>query len=169
MSTCKRMWTDREIRSMAVDTVENKTNLKVFENIVDKDGHERFIEGEGTPIEREGVNSSYCKWSLSGSHLMLVLCLDIEVDGEIPANATIGTYDLPSWMVDKIIPVFASNFIDVKSMIFRDSSWAQQNMSVGLSKGNDGKIKLINVGAAVTITSTKKYGRVQFDLLIDDE
>ena len=101
MSTCKRMWTDREIRSMAVDSVEKKNNLKVFENIVDKDGHKRFIEGDITPAETTGITFTYAKWSLSGSHLQIVLAMTI-------AAGTYSTFylgditNLPKWIFDKI-------------------------------------------------------------------
>ena len=41
--------------------------------LTDSKGNPRFIEGEGTPMEMEGFTASYCKWSLSGTHLMIVL------------------------------------------------------------------------------------------------
>ena len=93
MSTCRRMWTDRQIRSMAVDSVEEKENLEIFERIVDKDGHKRFIEGE---IELADsityLTNLYGKWSLSGSHLMLVIC--IRTDENTKASPTRGFHSL---------------------------------------------------------------------------
>ena len=47
-----------------------------MEDIVDADGHKRFIEGNVTPANIIGENDiQYAKWSLSGSHLMIVLAI----------------------------------------------------------------------------------------------
>ena len=47
-------------------------------NIVDADGHNRFIEGNIATEEIEGVTWAYARWSLSGTHLMCVLAGTIE-------------------------------------------------------------------------------------------
>ena len=163
--TMKRMWTDRQIRSMAVDSVENKSNLKVFENIVDKDGHKRFIELDGTPLSQEGVNIPYCKASLSGTHLMLVAGGSVANGTTLAAGSYLASFTIPEWIADKI-EIIWSSFVDAKSFTARDDEWGHQDFSIALRK-DDNLIRFYLVGA-VTMTSDKNF-RVQFDLLIDDE
>lgn len=161
------MWTEREIRSLAVNSVEKKEDLEIFENIVDKDGHKRFIEGDGTPLSKEGVTTSYCKWSLSGSHLMMVVAVTIENGTIIAASDNLGNFALPSWILEKITPTFATNYVEVRSVTLRDNSWAQQSLTIGLFKDTSA-VKIIATGTGLTLSSTKSV-RIQFDLLIDDE
>lgn len=143
------------------------SEAKIFENIVDAQGHKRFIEGDGTPSAKEGVTTSYCKWSLSGTHLMMVTCVTVANDTVLNAADSFGYYALPEWILDKIIPVFATNYIEVRSAQLRDDSWTSQNVTVGLYKGPSG-ISIIVTGSGLTLTSNKTM-RLQFDLLIDNE
>ena len=166
MSTCKRMWTDREVRSMAVKTVEEKENLKVFEHIVDNDGHKRFIEGDISLATIEGVTSPYKKWSLCGTHLMVVLCLDLADATALTNGATLGSVEgLPEWVMSKISPVFSS-IVDVKDTTAYGSDYTGQTFGIYLSI-SDGKLTFIK-RSALTLTADRSV-RIQFDLLIDDE
>ena len=169
MSTCKRMWTDREIRSMAVDSVEQKSNLKVFEHIVDKDGHPRFIEGDMTMETVSGVTQTYGKWSLSGSHLMIVLAGSVENSTALALATWVSDVGLPDWIMEKIVPVFAGN-VSINSVTLADDSWGTQTGQFTLRKTtvDDATVVQINFVSTLTLTSTKSF-RVQFDLLIDNE
>ena len=169
MSTCKRMWTDREIRSMAVNSVENKSNLKVFENIVDKDGHKRFIEGNlANIIEGEGIDVTYAKWSLSGTHLMIVMQMTTSVGASFTYGDILGRVNLPTWALTKVVAVWGAGYIENIAVPFRDSTWSDtQNLSCVLVKDTD-NLKLM-ISGNLSITTKDKTGRIQFDLLIDDE
>ena len=147
--------------------VEGEEELKIFENIVDKDGHKRFIEGDITPEEITGINYIYAKWSLSGSHLMAVLVISGEVSATLTNGQLLGTLNnLPSWVLNKIYAVWGY-YIALKTEPFRDSSWNQQNFSAGIKKESD-KITITG-NTPITINTAKKYVRIQFDLLIDNE
>ena len=169
MSTCKRMWTDRQIRSMAVDSVENKEDLKVFENIVDKDGHKRFIEGDITPKAITGVTYSYGKWSLSGSHLMIVIAGTV-------ANATVIDYEgvfasipnIPDWVKAKINPgiSYSGTLVEAKSVNFYGDDASTQNGLFLLRKNAVDGLYISFAGLTLT---KERYFRAQFDLLIDNE
>lgn len=67
-SNGKRMVSEDSIKKL-----ENLLEGVAFEDIVDKNGNPRFIEGTITPETISGITFTYCKWSLSGTHLMIVL------------------------------------------------------------------------------------------------
>ena len=169
MSTCKRMWTDREVRSMAVKTVEEKEKLEVFEHIVDKDGHPRFIEGSVSLNSRvEGsVTKLYGKWSLSGSHLMMVFSGSASDTTAITAGALCQTDNLPKWISDKIVVLFASNSLANATITWYADNYSTQTNGCTLQKLSlDGNLSVYS--NAVTLTADRKF-RLQFDLLIDDD
>ena len=164
--TMKRMWTERQVRGMAVNSVEEKEDLKVFEHIVDKDGHKRFIEGDITIATIEGVTSPYKKWSLCGTHLMVVLCLDLADTITIGNGASLATVEgLPDWVMSKISPIF-STVVDVKDTYAYASDYSGQPFGIYLSI-TDGKLKF-SKRSSLTLTADRSV-RLQCDLLIDDE
>ena len=162
MSTCKRMWTDREIRSLATNSVENKENLKVFENIVDKDGHKRFLEGDIAIETITGVTKTYGKWSLSGTHLMIVICLELT---DNISSVTLANLDIPKWIKDKIVAVAGSN---VTSSSF--TAWSADTSTnvtfYGILKKSSNDLYIVS---SCNINAITRYTRIQYDLLIDDE
>ena len=163
MSTCKRMWTDREIRSMAVDSVEEKEKLEVFEHIVDKDGHPRFIEGDINLKDGSVPTKTYGKWSLSGSHLMLVLGLSANENDVITAG-TIASIELPSWIAAKLTPLFGNNISYSVQQWYANDGTSQDN-SIYLDKTDN--VLGIYLGS-ITMTKDRNI-RIQFDLIIDNE
>ena len=161
--TMKRMWTERQVRALGVDAVEQKSDLKVFENIVDKDGHKRFIEGDFELKEETGLTYTYAKWSLSGSHLMIVFAGSIENSATL-SGTTITEITLPQWIIDKVTPIYSTN-ITLSSIDAYGDDASKQTISCTLYKEAN-KLKVYRGG----ITATRaRYFRQQFDLLIDDE
>ena len=164
MSTCKRMWTDREVRSMAVDSVEEKEDLEVFEHIVDNDGNPRFVEGDITIQTITGVSKVYGKWSLSGTHLMIVLVISI-ADTSVLNGRLFNISDMPKYITDKILATPAG-FIDQKTFVAFASDSTSQNIFTQLFFGSPGVLSL-NTGS---VTATKdRECRMSFDLLIDND
>lgn len=146
--------------------IGNIEELPVFENIVDKDGHKRFIEDDITVETIEGLTITYAKWSLSGTHLMIVIAGEAADETSITAPMKLTTINsLPSWIEDKIYPV-VSSFLDSKTVTFRDLNWGTQDCAVFLTKENGHLVVYLN--STVTFTSDKGF-RIQFDLLIDNE
>ena len=139
----------------------------IFEEIVDKDGHARFIEGDVNIEEITGVTKTYGKWSLSGSHLMFVLAGNVANGTVLPSSVVSWAIitDIPKWIRDKIYPIFSTN-VDFKSSIAWDSNWQQQTLLFILQKsGNNIVISQYN---GLTLGSDKSF-RIQFDLIIDNE
>ena len=137
-----------------------------LENIVDADGHKRFIEGNGTPLAQEGFTPSYNKWSLSGSHLMVVLAGGISNGTNISIYSNLLTIVLPQWIYDKIYTVWGSSYIAVAKIELRANDWSTQELPVNIFK-SDNMIGIQTI-EGITLTSDR-YFRIQFDLLIDNE
>ena len=83
----RRMYSKPQLLE-AVEQEAEVNGLKAFENIVDKDGHKRFIEGTPTNPTIEGVEITYAKWSLSGTHLMLVMAGNVASTTVLDYNFT---------------------------------------------------------------------------------
>ena len=145
---------------------ESKINgIKVFEDIKDKDGHPRFIEGDITITETtEGITQKYGKWSLSGSHLLIVVALDVANTTALSFGNLVSDIGLPTWIVDKIVAI-QGEYVLINSTTFYNASNQTQNLQTHLRKSS-GKI-LISHGSLTL--SDDRSGRIQFDLLIDNE
>ena len=135
-----------------------------METIKDANGNLRFIEGNGEAAAVAGITSTYCKWSLSGTHLMLVFAGSIEDESVIANNTALVLFNLPAWVLDKIFPVW-SNAIEVKTFALNDDNWSTQTIPITLYKtSNDVRLY---TGTSITLTA-KRYFRMYFDLLIDN-
>lgn len=143
-------------------------NIKSMENIIDSNDNKRFIEGEGTINTIEGITFLYNKWSLSGTHLMLVLALDI-TDGTTIGNAQdLISINLPNYILNKIVNLYGDAYVDLKTFVCRTgySDTNTQNILISL-RNIDNKLYVRNL-STFTATDDRKV-RIQFDLLIDNE
>ena len=138
----------------------------LMENIKDEDGHIRFIEDEiVVPDTASGFTKVYGKWSLSGSHLMIVLCVSITNDTTF-SSQTIGAIELPEWIMNKIYPIYTDTIVPYTTFkAFKDDGTTMQNVDVRLAKG-------VNQLALIMYSNTMtddRIVRISFDLLIDNE
>ena len=159
----RRMFSEKQIREFA--DAQAKAVKKDISTLVDKDGHDRFIEGD---IElKEGVNitKTYAKWSLSGSHLLIVIAGTI-TNGDVIASDTICEINAPEWILDKIYPTI-STIVENKTCVFYNSSFGSQSTPVFLEKYTSPK-KLSIYMNGFTATDDRNF-RLAFDLLIDNE
>lgn len=154
-------------KAQVIEAVEEDSSLKVFEDIVDKDGHKRFVEGDIDTATISGVSFTYGKWSLSGTHLMIVIAFDI-VSGTFLNSLSLGTITLPKWIYDKIVPLWADAFIEVKTLPVYNDDWTNQNLSVALSLKGNNQLD-IRIPAVSFTASRNRSARFGYDLLIDNE
>lgn len=147
-------------------TESGSTSAPTMENIKDLAGRLRFIEGNGTIINpTEDFNITQNKWSLSGTHLMVVLA------GTIGNNVTytggyFTSFDMPQWILDKIY-IVVNSIVELKQITLWNTGDLSDRDTVECSIDKvDGKIKL--AFGNFTTDSIKSF-RVQFDLLIDVE
>jgi hypothetical protein len=136
-----------------------------LESIVDSHSNPRFVEGDITMITFEGITQTYGKWSLSGTHLMIVVCADVANGTTIP-NYDMAFISLPAWILNKINPLIASR-IETKDVLMYNTSFTTQVITVVLTKGET-SLGLVTRGASVQLTADRKF-RIQFDLLVDAE
>lgn len=145
--------------------VESASSVKILENIQDKDGHNRFIEGDITMETIEGVTQTYGKWSLSGTHLMIVLAGNIADTTALSWGTKIANINVPEWVEDKLVPIFAAYYVDVKNTPLYGSDLGAQNVLSILRKQSDGLSILFS---NITANSNRSF-RIVFDFLIDNE
>lgn len=155
-----------EVRVTSIDNiVDNVSNdpIIICENLHDENGDARFVEGTITMENISGVTFSYHKWSLSGSHLMIVIA------GAVASGATLQAekwcdLDLPDYIKNKISPVFEA-VIERQTISAWNSDYTAINLNFWLLKYSG-----IQINQYETPTTTKSYNfRIQFDLLIDME
>lgn len=139
---------------------ENGLNIT---ELVDSKGNPRFIEGDGVATEIAGLTLTYNKWSLSGTHLMIVLAATVADTTVITAGEYI-TLNLPSYILDKIYAVF-SNVVSRQTVTLWADDYSSQTFSMQLQKYTN-NLKIYFGG--VTLTKKRTF-RAQFDLLIDSE
>ena len=130
--------------------------------IKDNSGNLRFLEG--TPNVTQSIENivKYAKWSLSGTHLMLVLAIynDTGSDITISNYSNFCDFSLPSWMMDKIYPTNPTNNI-------LGSVGVEGLSGIRCTKSSSGRIQFVTM-SNMTIADSNAY-RFQFDLLIDME
>lgn len=138
----------------------------IFENIIDKDGHSRFIEGDiDFYAEIEGVSKKYGKWSLSGTHLLIVLCVEIDANTNLPFTGYFAKLtNLPTWLFEKIIPL-VSTYIDRKNNSAFNEGASIANVDTYLRKS----VTEIFISVGSYAPTDDRVLRIVFDLLIDNE
>lgn len=165
----KRMWSKNELKNLTQEQISSGQlkNVKIFENIVDAQGNKRFIEGDISLLEtaEEGIAKTYGKWSLSGTHLLIVLGLSLPNTLEIVSGRK-AILTLPKWVYDKIVVLFSASIVDYKGYVAYADDYSTQNVNVYLQKYTDNALTMYFNG--LTLTADRKV-RIAFDLLIDDE
>lgn len=139
-----------------------------FEGIKDSDGHNRFIEGTLTPSSLTGLTITYSRWSLSGTHLMLVVAGELANNTTIVDGFVLGECDnFPDWIRNKIYPSALFGIVEFKDIRFNStSSWASGTGQVRLRKYN-GSLFIDKNNAFTNDKGETLAFRIQFDLLID--
>ena len=148
------------------DIVDSSYNpLIICENFKDANGNSRFIEGNGTPLTLTGFTSSYCKWSLSGSHLMCVLAGTIANGVTLSLNTQLAAFSVPDYIKNKIVPTIY-NLIEYKTIKCVSTGFGIKDLESYCDKTADG----LAIYVHSAFESDEDYSfRVTIDLLIDME
>lgn len=154
------MWSKEEIEKLSKETTKDITTL------VDSAGNPRFVEGDGEGLEQEGVTITYCKWSLSGTHLMFVVAGSVANGTTLANGYSIARYTIPDYIKNKIYPVWSLYYIETKDVSFVGEDWSRQ--SSGFTLGKFPNTINIAKSSSLTLTADRAF-RIQFDLLIDNE
>ena len=162
-----------DIKKIAKESIEQADKLELnpngtfraFENIVDKDGHPRFIEGDIELVNNAIPTKIYGKWALSGTHLLLVLCLSAKQNDNISGGIITKPINIPQWILDKITPLWGGVEVDKITIYYYDVSSNQQSTTAYLEKKDTGLV-IYHSGLGLT---QDRACRIAFDLLIDNE
>lgn len=172
----RRMYSEHELSQAILEIlktsdVEVKTlkafqSIKSLDKIIDASGNPRFIEGDGTP--NSVLQDVYCKWSLSGTHLMLVVSGKLPDETVLNPYAVLAEFEIPQWVYDKIRVIWSTTMLAIVNLtMYAEGTFTSQSNNFYIQK-NNGKVFFTNNSNAFTLTSDK-YFRLQFDLLIDSE
>ena len=144
---------------------EASGGVVTLDDIVDKNGNNRFLEGtlrDGST----GASITYKKWSLSGSHLMIVLV------GTVSSNLTdhtaLASVTFPAYIQSKIHPLGKSAQLVslTKGFLINNTEYIATEYNFKLKKISN-EFRIVPE-QAITISGTYNF-RIQFDLLIDSE
>lgn len=163
----RRMYSEPQLLK-AVENESAESGIKVYENIVDKDGHKRFIGGSLTIEAFNSREVKYAHWSLSGSHLLIVICFSVANSETIGTSQVICNLNgqIPQWIIDKIYPIF-SDIVEYKTLDFRADNYTSQTASGYLQKTTAGTLRIFT-GGNLTLSADRTV-RIAYDLLIDNE
>ncbi len=157
----KRMWSKNELKNIA--DVQAKAVKKDIATLVDKDGHQRFIEGDITFKEITGLSFTFGKWSLSGSHLLIVIAGNVENGASISAQA-FSDIVVPEWIFNKIIPIVDKRVTPLTYNMYSDGL-TLSTITGWLNKESN---KLQTTISAFVADADNSF-RLQIDLLIDND
>lgn len=135
-----------------------------LDDIVDSQGNKRFIEGDGENKVFSNINNKYCKWSLSGTHLMLVFGGELSSKTSVSGGDSICDFILPEYIYNKIFPLLSTGIITFKDFKLRKLGQSDIDIYTYLIKKNN-KIS-IESNTSGTFNSGYSF-RFEFDLLID--
>lgn len=152
------MYSEEQVKKIAQNTEID------IEKLVDKDDHKRFLDGDINLEEKTGFTKTYGKWSLSSTHLLIVIGVAIDNGASLEGGDILSKIDIPTWILDKIYPLFGNN-IDRKPFDCYADDLSNQPMNVYLRKSGS---QLLIVTSAFTATANRNV-RIAFDLLIDNE
>ena len=164
----KRMWSKNELKNIA--DAQAKAVQKDIDTLVDNQGNERFIEGTFS-VSKTGVASAYSKWSLSGTHLMIVCCLEIDANTSYSNGEAIANIALPEFIINKIVPLTPASGVSI--VAFESPTAYSEDYSN--SSSFDTRLNKAETGTTIYKTKEsysvayKSYVRIAFDLLIDIE
>ena len=141
-------------------------NVNRIEQIVDADGHNRFIDDNVQTGVITDVTFNYAKWSLSGTHLMIVIAGN--TTASIPKYTLLASVNLPQWIKDKIYKLNNySSVVSMTNLIGRTiTPDAINTYKCTLSKTDEGVLN-INAYEEINSGNYEEGFRLQFDLLID--
>ena len=138
--------------------------LNRLAEIKDAQGNKRFIQGTFTYMPPTGVSVDYAKWSLSGTHLMLVICFH-KIAGSLETGGiNFDTIGLPQYVLDKINPAIGS---------YVDTKWFKATKT-GYSDSVDVWTYVVKLSNALRVTlgsfqttGNDDYARIIYDFLIE--
>lgn len=156
--------TNQPVQGDEIANLKVTGELQAFENITDADGHKRFVEGDFTPETITGFTWTYHKWSLSGTHFMIVLAGSVDNATVVANNTILYNIELPSYINSKIVPTYGATITGVQMPLYDGNGGVQQLYERLVKETNGISLKT----GSLTLSADRTF-RFAFDLLIDNE
>lgn len=146
----------------------SEVQLNSLEGLQDAQGHNRFIEGDLTLETITGFTFTYGKWSLSGTHLMIVIAGTVDANTTLLDNTKFTDIYFPEWILEKIYPTVGTLVMSNTIKFYQtDASWVITEHPISLGKNTD-KVNIVNGSGNKAFVEAQSF-RMQFDLLIDND
>lgn len=134
-------------------------------DIVDSQGNNRFINGYGIWSAVPGMQGIKATWSLNGYNLMFEALGSFSTDISGYNNFTIVSFNLPTWILNKIsVPV--GDIVDMITFKIVGTSGDYTDIPLFVKKPTTDKISFMVVGS-ITPTEPKLF-RIRYNIIIDD-
>ena len=151
--------------------VYNSTDISLcnsLEEITDSQGNKRFQDFAITPKVISGVNFTYSKASLSGTHLLIVFAGNIEENSSVLAGEKFAEIaNFPTWLMNKIVPTYSAFVGAFNGQLIRSDDYNLETISLNMDKDSS-KITLA-LANNISSDAATRYFRIALDLLIDNE
>ena len=138
--------------------------LNDIEALVDSNGNQRFIVGNGNPGSLSGLTVASTKWTLNGNNLVFEILGSFS--GDLTGFNILSTFTLPEWIANKIV-MPASNVVDIitcEMVSMQDVSSTSIRVQVSKS-GRD--IFFTNI-STIKISTTSIF-KIRYNIIIDNE
>ena len=156
----RRMYSKPQLLE-AVEEESKLTGIKVFEDIKDKNGNPRFIDGIIAIESISGVSLKYGYWSLSGTHLLIVIAGNV-VSGTSLTDTTLAKVNIPQWILDKIVVISGNYVVSSSGQFYGESGLT--NYDIYLRK----QPNRLDITCGTLVPAEDMSFRIQYDLLIDN-
>ena len=147
-----------------------EVQLNSLEGLQDAEGHNRFIGDDLVDSEIEGLTLNYSKWSLSGTHLMLVLSYSITAQTSLSNYTDLAYAQVPEWVISKIATISGQTNRAILKDFNSTNQYGSPDQTVSLALNKDTANNRLYIQTADSVTlGADTYLRIQFDLLIDND
>ena len=131
--------------------------------IKDNYGNLRFVEGRVEQLVSAGMTLLYGRWSLSGTHLMIVATFQFNSGTVLSSTTPLCAVSLPAYIANKISVIYGDIVARSPFQGFdQGGNMQSSNMSLHLNGNN-----LLIIPLSTTNFNSTKIMKIQFDLLID--
>ena len=137
--------------------------------IKDNQDRNRFIEGQiNVKPSISGITKTFGKWSLSGTHLLIVFAGRLSANTPISdSTELVSCIDLPQWIYNKI-STLKGIVVEWKSFKFVATNWHPNEFNCYLYKSFEGQGEIgIRSDQSLEAYEYDRDFRLCFDLLID--
>lgn len=137
----------------------------LLEDIVDSNGNPRFINNHGIWASVPGMQGIKATWSLNGYNLMFEALGSFSTDISGNNNFTIISFNLPTWILNKI-SVQVADIVDMITFKIVGTSGDYTDIPLFVKKPTTDKISFMVIGS-ITPTEPQLF-RMRYNIIIDD-